>query len=113
MPNFTALDMSLPEVATLVSAMVQARDAVERRSWAHPQDLVSRSPVLETIDGGLKTEKPNSSKIRAALGSLRKIGDRVYGTVVPRGAYRGSFVHRFNCTVASTASMRSPPAAMA
>ena len=38
MPNFTALDMSLPEVATLVSAMVQARDAVERRSWAHPQE---------------------------------------------------------------------------
>jgi Amidase len=29
------------------------------------------------------------------------------------GAYRGSFVRRFNCTVASTAWMRSPPAAMA
>jgi len=27
--------------------------------------------------------------------------------------YRGSFVRRFNCTVASTASMHSPPAAMA
>ena len=39
MPNFTALDMSLPEVATLVAAMVQARDAVSRRSWSHPQEL--------------------------------------------------------------------------
>src|SRR5215831_8534966 len=38
MPNFTALDMSLPEVATLVSAMVQARDAVSRRSWSHQQE---------------------------------------------------------------------------
>jgi len=38
MPNFTALDMSLPEVATLVAAMVQARDAVTRRSWSHPQE---------------------------------------------------------------------------
>ena len=38
MPNFTALDMSLPEVATLVVAMVQARDTVSRRSWAHPQE---------------------------------------------------------------------------
>jgi hypothetical protein len=36
-----------------------------------------------------------------------------YRTVVPRGAYRGSFVRCFNCTVASIASMRSPPAAMA
>jgi len=38
MPNFTVLDMSLPEVATLVAAMVQARDAVSRRSWSHAQE---------------------------------------------------------------------------
>ena len=30
-----------------------------------------------------------------------------------KGGYRGSFVRRFNCTVASMASMRSAPAAMA
>jgi hypothetical protein len=38
MPNFTALDMSRPEIATLVAAMLQARDAVSRRSWSHPQE---------------------------------------------------------------------------
>ena len=38
MPNFTALDMSLPEGATLVAAMVQARDVVSRRSWSNPQE---------------------------------------------------------------------------
>ena len=38
MPNFTALDMSLPEVANLVGAMMRARDAVSRRSWSHPQE---------------------------------------------------------------------------
>src|SRR5712671_977571 len=37
-PNFALLDVSLPEVATLVAAMLQARDAVERRSWSHPQE---------------------------------------------------------------------------
>jgi len=36
--NFVLLDSSLPDVARLVAAMVQARDAVERRSWAHPQE---------------------------------------------------------------------------
>ena len=41
MPNFTALDMSLPEVATLVAAMVQARDAVSRRPWSHPQEPIT------------------------------------------------------------------------
>jgi hypothetical protein len=37
-PNFTLLDATLPEVARLVAAMVQARDAVECRSWSHPQE---------------------------------------------------------------------------
>jgi hypothetical protein len=35
-PNFSLLDMSRPEVATLVAAMARAREAVERRSWSHP-----------------------------------------------------------------------------
>jgi hypothetical protein len=37
-PNFALLDMSQPDVARPVAAMVQARDAVERRSWALPQE---------------------------------------------------------------------------
>ena len=36
-PNFALLDVSRPEVARLIAAMVQARDAVEHRSWSHPQ----------------------------------------------------------------------------
>jgi hypothetical protein len=38
-PNFILLDAALPDVARLVTAMVQARDAVDRRSWSHPQEL--------------------------------------------------------------------------
>jgi hypothetical protein len=41
LPNFTLLDLALPDVARLVTAMVQARDAVDRRSWSHPQELTS------------------------------------------------------------------------
>src|SRR5215472_11750521 len=40
-PNFILFDASLPDVAKLVTAMVQARDAVERRSWSHPQEPTS------------------------------------------------------------------------
>jgi hypothetical protein len=40
-PNFTLLDGSLPEIGRLISAMLQARDAVERRSWSHPQEPTS------------------------------------------------------------------------
>ena len=38
MPNFVLLDATLPEVTSLIAAMVQARDAVERRSWSHPRE---------------------------------------------------------------------------
>jgi hypothetical protein len=37
-PNFTLLDVSRPEIASLLGAMLQAREAVERWSWSHPQE---------------------------------------------------------------------------
>jgi hypothetical protein len=40
-PNFTLLDSSLPEIGRLISAMLQARDAAERRLWSHPQEPTS------------------------------------------------------------------------
>jgi hypothetical protein len=40
-PNFTLLDMTRAEIATLVAAMVQAREAVGRRSLSHPQEPTS------------------------------------------------------------------------
>jgi hypothetical protein len=36
-PNFALLDASQPDIARLVQAMIQAREAVDRRSWSHPQ----------------------------------------------------------------------------
>ena len=37
-PNFRLLDCARAEIAILVAAMLQARDAVARRSWSHPQE---------------------------------------------------------------------------
>src|SRR6516162_4516497 len=34
-PNFVLLDSTWPDIANLVVAMLQARDAVKRRSWSH------------------------------------------------------------------------------
>jgi hypothetical protein len=50
-PNFALLDMSQPEVAGLVAAMVQARDAVERRSWSHPMHTVFAFTALTEVKG--------------------------------------------------------------
>jgi hypothetical protein len=35
-PNFIKLDSSLADIAILVRAMLQAREAVERRPWSLP-----------------------------------------------------------------------------
>jgi hypothetical protein len=40
-PNFVRLDTTLPDVARLVTAMVQARNAVERRSWWRPRGEIT------------------------------------------------------------------------
>jgi len=37
-PNFILLDASHGEIARLISVMLQARDAVEHRTWSHPQE---------------------------------------------------------------------------
>ena len=42
-PNFTFLDMSRRELASLVTAMLQARDAVDRRLWSHPREPTSEA----------------------------------------------------------------------
>jgi hypothetical protein len=38
MPNFVLLDTSRSDIAHLLVAMLQAREAVDRRSWSHPQE---------------------------------------------------------------------------
>jgi len=63
-PNFALLEMSHPEVASLVAAMLQARDAVERRSWSHPQE-----PTSDEWQRGTGAGCITSSRSRARSGS--------------------------------------------
>ena len=42
-PNFVLLDCTLLEIATLLRAMLHAREAVERRSWSHPLEPTSEA----------------------------------------------------------------------
>jgi hypothetical protein len=37
-PNFVVLDSGNPEIVNLIAAMLEAREAVDRRSWSHPQE---------------------------------------------------------------------------
>ena len=49
-PNFTLLNSSLPETERLISAMLQARDAVGSRSWSHPQEPTGEEWWADVMD---------------------------------------------------------------
>jgi hypothetical protein len=59
-PNFILLDSTRPDIANLVAAMLQARNAVKRRSWSHPARAHGRRMV------GGRACRPSRSKARAA-----------------------------------------------
>src|SRR5262245_62963395 len=102
----------------VADAIVRSKSRPARpRGWRRPdlpttqkQFTIQRYGIHQGLRWSFRGWHKNGIKDALWLGLG---GGWVYGTVVPRGAYRGSFVRRFNCTVASTASMRSPPAAMA
>jgi hypothetical protein len=49
MANFVLLDISRPEVAIVVAAMVQAREAVGRRTGGHPQEPTGEASWADVL----------------------------------------------------------------
>jgi hypothetical protein len=63
-PNFALLDATLPDVARLLTAMMQARDAVESRSWSHPQEPTTEVWWADVIaDPRARTPKRRGSEV--------------------------------------------------
>src|SRR5215813_2980211 len=79
MPNFTALDMGLPEVATLVAAMVQARDAVSRRSWSHPQEPTGEDWWAHVLPRARKRERRTDLAVKQAF---YRLADEKHETII-------------------------------
>ena len=69
------LNLSLPEVATLVAAMVQAREAVESRIWSHPQEPVTEQWWADVLaDPRARVPKRRSSE-EAVERTFYRLGD--------------------------------------
>jgi hypothetical protein len=63
-PNFVILDGSLPDVGRLVAAMLQARAAVESRSWSHPQEPTTEEWWADVLaDPRARLQKRRSSEV--------------------------------------------------
>jgi hypothetical protein len=44
-PYFARLDGDRPEISRLMTAMLQAREALSRRSWSHPLEYTGKELV--------------------------------------------------------------------
>ena len=74
--NFALLDANRPEVARLIAAMVQARDAVEHRSWSHPQEPTGEEWWADVLADPRALASPSGAPIspssKRSIGSLMK-----------------------------------------
>jgi hypothetical protein len=68
-PNFVLLDSTRPDIANLVVAMLQARDAVERRSWSHPQDATDEAWWADVLaDPRARKRERRTDLVKSVLG---------------------------------------------
>jgi hypothetical protein len=80
-PNFVILDGSLPTVGRLVAAMVQARDAVDRRSWSHPQEPTTEEWWADVLsDPRARTPKRRSDY--TAKQTFYRLADELRDTIL-------------------------------
>ena len=69
--NFARLDVSRPEVSRLVTAMLQARQAVVQRSWSHPQEDSSDDWWADVLADPRARRQTRGSHSRGAINIYR------------------------------------------
>src|SRR2546423_8835942 len=74
-PNFTLLDGSLAEIGRLMAAMLQARDAVERRSWSHPQEPTGEEWWADVLADPRARKRERRTDLAAKQAFYRLAGD--------------------------------------
>jgi hypothetical protein len=80
-PNFALLDMSHPEVAGLVVAMVQACEAVALRSWSHPQEPITDAWWADVL-ADPRTRKRERRADLAVKQAFYRLADEKRGTIL-------------------------------
>src|SRR5215831_802507 len=81
-PNFLILDGSFPDVGRVVIAMVQAREAVESRSWSHPQEPTTEEWWADVLaDPRAQIRKRRSSE-RAVEHRFYRLADEPHAIIV-------------------------------
>ena len=79
--NFARLDVARPEVSQLVTAMLQARQAVIQRSWSHPQEDASDDWWADVLADPRARRPTRGSHSRGAL-NIYRLRDEPRATIL-------------------------------
>src|SRR3954463_12032990 len=79
--NFARLDVSRPEVSRLVTAMLQARQAVVQRSWSHPQEDTPDDWWADVLAAPRARRQTRGSQSRDAL-NIYRLRDEPRATIL-------------------------------
>jgi hypothetical protein len=83
-PNFVILNGSLPDVGRLVVAMLKARQAIESRSWSHPQEPATEewwADVLADPRAQIRKRKRRGSE-QAVSRTFYRLADEPRDTIL-------------------------------
>jgi hypothetical protein len=87
-PNFVVLDSGNPEIVNLIAAMLEAREAVDRRSWSHPQEPTGEEWWADVLADARARKRErrtdlavNFLALTPAFGSL--LGSSLLGSLCP------------------------------
>ena len=80
-PNFALIDVSRPEVARLIAAMVQARDAVEHRTWSHPQEPMGEAWWADVLADPRARKRKGHTDL-AVKQAFYRLADEKRGTIL-------------------------------
>ena len=79
--NFARLDVRRPEISQLVTAMLQARQAVVQRSWSHPQEDFSDDWWADVLADPRARRQTRGSHSRGAL-NIYRLRDEPRATIL-------------------------------
>jgi hypothetical protein len=80
--NFARLDVSRPEVSRLVTAMLQARDAIDRRAWSHPREPTSEAWWTDVLADPRARRREHRTDMAAKATMMYRLADEPHAIVL-------------------------------
>ena len=80
-PNFARLDGDRPEISRLMTAMLQAREALSRRAWSHPLEYAGEEWWADVLADPRARRVARVAPSRGAI-TIYRLRDEPHGSIL-------------------------------